>query len=65
MLLCCLEMPEFKIMVGDELIDQFKKENNNSQVLLKNIFYKLMTSEKDIISQNISSHKEYLQSLCK
>lgn len=58
-------MPEFKILIGHELIDQFKKDNTNSQVLLKDIFYKLMTSEKDIISQNISSHKEYLQSLCK
>ncbi|XP_008187107.1 mannose-6-phosphate isomerase isoform X2 [Acyrthosiphon pisum] len=58
------EIPEFKLIVGCDLIDQFKKDTTNSQYLLKDIFYKLMTSEKGIISQNLSSHKKKLQSLC-
>lgn len=60
-----LEIPEFRILVGYELIDQFINDNFNSESLLKDIFYKLMTSEKEIIAQNISSHKKNLQSLCK
>ncbi|XP_022168453.1 mannose-6-phosphate isomerase isoform X2 [Myzus persicae] len=58
------EIPELQIIVGYDLIEQFKKDTTNSQYLLKDIFYKLMTSEKGIISQNISSHKKKLQSLC-
>jgi len=53
------------MIVGYDLIDQFKKDTTNSQYLLKNIFYKLMTSEKEIISQSLYSHKKKLQSLCK
>jgi len=64
-LLCQLEIPEFQSIVGYELIDKFKKDTNNSQYLLKDIFYKLLTSEKGIISQNLSTHKKKLQSLCK
>lgn len=52
-------------MLGCELIRQFKYDATNSQNLLKDIFYKLMTLEKEIISQNISSHKKKLLSLCK
>lgn len=58
------EIPELQIIVGYDLIEQFKKDTTNSKYLLKDIFYKLMTSEKGIISQNISSHKKKLQSLC-
>lgn len=60
-----LEIPEFKKIIGDELIDQFKKEDTNKPNLLKDIFYKLMTSEKDVICQNIKSHKKNLQSISK
>jgi len=63
--LCYLEIPEFKIIIGNELIDQFKKDTTNSQNLLKDIFYKLMTTEKEIIVKNINSHKKNLQILCK
>lgn len=65
MWLCCLEIPEFQLLVGCELIDQFSKETSNSHNLLKDIFYKLMTSEKEIISRCVSSHKKKLQLLCK
>lgn len=58
------EIPEFQMIVGNDLIDQFKKDTGNSQYLLKDIFYKLLTSEKGIISQNLNSHKKKLQSLC-
>lgn len=64
-MLCQLEIPEFQMIVGYDLIDQFKKDTTNSQHLLKDIFYKLMTSEKEIISQSLNSHKKKLQSLCK
>lgn len=53
------------MIVGYDLIDQFKKDTTNSQYLLKDIFYKLLTSEKEIISQSLDSHKKKLQSLCK
>lgn len=62
---CHLEIPEFELMLGCELIRQFKDTATNSQNLLKDIFYKLMTLEKEIICQNIKSHKKKLQSLCK
>lgn len=52
-------------MLGCDLIRQFNDDSNNSQHLLKEIFFKLMTSDKEIISQNIKSHKNKLQSLCK
>jgi hypothetical protein len=52
-------------MLGYDLIRQFNDDINNSQILLKDIFYKLMTLEKEIISQNVKSHKSKLQSLCK
>lgn len=64
-LLYYLEIPEFQIIVGTELITSFKEDITNPQNVLKDIFYKLMTSEKNVISQNISSHKKNLQSLCK
>lgn len=60
-----LEIPEFQTLIGYELIDQFKNNIVNSQNILKDIFYKLMTSKKTTIIQNISNHKQYLQSLCK
>lgn len=62
---CYLEIPEFQLLVGCDIIEQFSKETSNSHNLLKDIFYKLMTSEKEIINQCVSSHKKKLQSLCK
>lgn len=63
MIICCLEIPEFQTILGYDIVNQFVNDNTNSQDLLKDIFYKLMSSDKEIISQNISSLKKNL--LCK
>lgn len=52
------------MIIGHELIIQFKNDIANSQNVLKDIFYKLMTSTKEIIVQAIISHKKNLQLLC-
>ncbi|XP_050423282.1 mannose-6-phosphate isomerase isoform X2 [Adelges cooleyi] len=57
------EIPEFKVIIGSDLIDQFKKNNSDDQTLIKHIFYKLMTTDKDIIKQSIIYHKNKLKEL--
>lgn len=56
------------MIVGSKLINSFINDNITDDIpenVLKDIFYKLMTSDKNIISQNISSHKRNLELLCK
>lgn len=53
------------MIVGSKLINSFINDITTPENVLKDIFYKLMTSDKNVISQNISSHKKKLELLCK
>ncbi|XP_050539773.1 mannose-6-phosphate isomerase [Daktulosphaira vitifoliae] len=58
-----VEIPEFQDIIGLELLKKLKEGTTNENDIVKNIFYKLMTSDKKIIKQNITSHKNKINKL--